>query len=204
MKTGTEDLLPRWDLFEAVEYLTGGAYVPHFKSASWNYANDWLRRRKYTGMEYCFYAVYYSVCSDAKQAVLHRKGFMCSQDTLDSFEEWKRKRPVVVRDLVTSQRLEAKSHINSGYPLRRVLMEDFVSLAPVVRLELALGVRDDLDELSLCIDVMEKFAAYAYELVLGSPEYIWFCPRVKADLAQGENSEFKRSAKNGVGPTAPA
>ena len=200
MKTGMECSLPRWDLFDAVFFMTGKQHRPP-PTEAWTKTANWLERRGYTGMEYATYLTCYSELKYKKTAALRLTNWLTAPSTLEKFKEWKDGRPSEVRRLAMNQTKKFLGFVDQGFPPRRIFMENMAEVAAPVMAELALRWRDQGDN-ALWMDVLDKCSNQAFLWLLGCPEYLGFCPRVKRDLEKGEESELRRSITEAGGTTA--
>lgn len=140
MKTGTENLLPQWNLFDAVAFCTGGAFRPPF-STKWTDTDTFLRENEYTGMEYAMYLMHFSELREKGKSVFTATNFIGSPRVWALFVEWKEKRPKEVKQLCVRQRQKYKNFTSTGYPVDRVLMDNMAELASPVLVEVALQKR---------------------------------------------------------------
>ena len=200
MKTGMECSLPRWDLFDAVFFMTGKQHRPP-PSEAWTRAAKWLETRGYTGMEYVTYVTQYSELAHKKTAALRLTNWVTYPSTLEKFQQWKEDRPKQVRRLAINQTKKFLEYVDQGFPPRRVFMENMAEVSAPVMAELAFRWRDEGDR-TLWKSVLDRCANQAYLWLLGCPEYLGFCPRVERDLEKGEDSELRRSIIEAGGSTA--
>jgi hypothetical protein len=192
--------LPKWDLFDAVFFMTGKQHRPPPNEA-WTRAAQWLDARGYTGMEYVTYLTQYSELKHKKTAALRLTNWVTHQGTLDKFQTWKDGRPKKVQRLAMHQTKKFFEYLDQGFSPKRVFMENLAEVSAPVMAELALRWRDEGDR-GLWKDVLDKCANQAYLWLLGCPEYLGFCPRVQRDLEKGEESELRRSITEAGGSTA--
>jgi hypothetical protein len=200
MKTGMESSPRRWSLFDAIAFLTGGEYRPP-PADGWETTDKNLRDRELSGMEYCVYLMYFSVMRDAGKASLRRRNFINSPTTLDTFLEWKAVRGKRAKDMVKRQRESFQTFLDTGYSLKRVLLENFAELSAPVMFDLCLQNRevagDEWDR------AMGRCAEKAFIYALGCPEYLWYCPYLDEDLNKGDDSELRRKITEAGGVTTP-
>lgn len=208
MRTGTAGSQPAWDLYDAIAFVSGGAYRPSPKP-SWEKAQAFLTEQGYNGMEYVVWLVHYSDCPKHDPetgeffplAVLKKANYIAADRVLGCFQDWKQKRPQQIKGTAARQFRSYREYVDVGYPLRRILLENLAELSAPVMCELCLRERACAGD--VWDTAMDKYAQKAYMFALGCPEYLWFCPVLAADLKKGDDSELRRKIAEAGGATAP-
>ena len=170
---------PEHGLAAAVRYFTGKKALS-LESGAWPVLRKKLHECPYSAYEYCFFAAYHNGLEAAWQR-LTWPNYMCSESVWAAFLVWKEDRMEVVRNIVRLQNHALRCYLRNGFPADELLtgsrMEDMNAL---VRLENAFCLREEgvLSE-EPWRRLVEKHAAAAVELAVGSPEYLHFTPHFR-------------------------
>ena len=170
-------------LYEAGMFYTGDSWGPNTREEPWRTLQKKVNDSKYTAYEYFFFIIYFS-SKKGKRNNLTLKGYVCNKGWKE-FLDFKQTRAYELGRKINVQRNAFESHKAAGYPLSRILLEEFVDIGPVLRIELALEAQEDGFDPS---PVLEKFSEHVWEILLGSPEYLEHLKYLKEELENDDST----------------
>jgi len=177
------DNLPEFDIFEALNWYTGGTFTPRsHPDSSWRKLDARLKAEGYTGMQFCHYVAY--IMRNGSVGKLIYKNMMCSSGTMEGFLDYAINSLRQAKQRTTAQKRQIRNHVEYGYPLWRLLTEKVIDVNAVVRIEAALKEQKD-DEDFDAEHIIQTFGEQAVELMLGVPHYLPYCPHLNKAIKEG-------------------
>lgn len=141
-----------------------------------------LTEEGYSGYEFVWWVVH-EKDGPGKFRYLGYPNMFCSKEGLQEFFT---RRPAVSERVPIMVRLDQRTVQDETMhqSLMDVLLNQYVELSPVYRVEAALGraLLPDFD-LSPCLNMWGECAG---ELLMGVPEYLDFCPVLRKSLSEGK------------------
>lgn len=175
-------------IYDAGMFYTGDVWGPSVSDATWKELQERINKSDYTAYEYFFFIIYFSSKRGGRNN-LTLKSYVCHKGWKE-FLDFKRTRAYELGRKLKVQRAAFESHKEADYPLSRILLEEFVDIGPVLRIELALEAQDkDGFDPS---PVLEKFSDHVWEILLGSPEYLEHLTYLKEEL-NNDDSDVRAS-----------
>ena len=161
------------ELQEAIALQTGVQFHPNMEDAHWRELAARIQSSPYTPFEYVYYVAHHEEVSGLTGSHnLIKKNFVCHESTWDRFLDFKSDREYDVSLAARLQFDQAEMYVNSYMPKMRILTERFAELNSLIRIELALQWKDEIDS-QVVIDLYYDEA----ELQLrGNPEYAPYVP----------------------------
>jgi hypothetical protein len=175
--------LPRYNIFQALDWYTGGAFHPNTEDEKWLALDKRLKEQELTGMQFCHFFIYESKYGGTT-AKLNRKNLLCSAEV---WREFLSSRPQVIVDTkerIRAQRRQVKEYVQSGFTMEQMLTQRIAPVNSVVRIELALQEKKK-DESFDAAKILDKYRGEAIGLLLGVPEYLIYCPELSREVEEG-------------------
>jgi hypothetical protein len=105
---------------------------------------------------------------------------MCSENVWQGFLEWKAGRLDEVRAIFEQQNRGLQCYLRNGFSAEELLTGSRLDLNALMILESAFRLQQEKQfKTDLLPVLIEKHAASAVELAIGSPEYLHFAPRFR-------------------------
>ena len=173
------------DLEEAIVELTGGQFRPNTRNERWRELAARIHNSSYTPFEYIYYVAHHEFVNGLVGSHnLIKKNFVCSDKTWDRFLEFKDDREYDVQLVVKIQLDQAAMYVGSHMPKMRMLTEGFAELNALIRIELALTWKDEIDSQK----IVDLYYDLAEPQLRGNPEYAPYVPlfkKLKEELDSG-------------------
>ena len=169
--------LPKKDIWEAIDFFTGGAFGPNPNDEKWIALDKKIKEHEYDASEFAFFCSY-MMGHKEKMAILQRKNYLTSDDVWQKFLIYREHRMCNVRDIMNAQMTEINRLSGLGISLKRILMEPHIAeLNAVARIERSLW--EPVDWLP---DLLEEHGFECWLLVVGSPQYLLYAPHLKKEI----------------------
>lgn len=175
----TTGYLPRGGVREAVKFHSGGAFTPG-RSPGWEKLDKRLREAGFSGREFCYFMLYVEGF-DREIVKLQKTNLMACDRVWHEFLVFKAGRQDEVGKLVKAQNAQVKIY-EKVYTLKQVLDNRLCDLNSVVTAESALRMYKQCGEDPW--PILNKCGVEAGGMILGSPEYLIYCPRLLAGVKQ--------------------
>jgi hypothetical protein len=175
--------LPKYDIFDALSWYTGGSWCPNTNAPEWLALDKRLKELDLTGMQFCHFFLYVYP-KGRERARLTWKNLLCCDETWVAFLKHRPTVMVDTKERIKSQRKEVQSYVDYGHSMMSMLTGRIADINSIVRIEMAYQAHQKDPDFN-AVPVIAKYEDEAFELMLGVPEYIPYCPLLSKAIEEG-------------------
>jgi len=183
----SSNTIPRPDLWEAMSYLTGGAWQPNEHDLAWKGLHDRLVKSSYSGFEYCYWLMHFSGNSAFASEVLYMRNLATSLPLWSKFMQFKE---------VLPKRLRVQVHLDKDIlytafrheSIAEALLSKAHEVSAPMRVEFALQ-RSRLGDFD-AEPILLVWGLHAGEVLMALPEYLEHTPRIVDNMEKPDVSRF--------------